>query len=112
MEQLLAYAPGDTRVAAHPGRPFAVHGAKVIERFSAMASTDFWGIAFAFSSVDRQEVTDAEPSGNPCLMRAACNLADRAEAGGPFATSAARESEKGMPGRTRTCGLWVRNPTL
>ena len=42
----------------------------VVERFPGTGSTDFWGISFAFSSLDRHEMSRDELDRELTLMRA------------------------------------------
>jgi hypothetical protein len=42
----------------------------VVEQFPGTGSTDFWGIAYAFPDVDRQDVSDQELARELALMRA------------------------------------------
>ena len=57
IERLLAYVPRYAKVtklarmkAAFTGTPVA----DVVERYPGKGSTDFWGISFAFSSIDQE----------------------------------------------------------
>jgi hypothetical protein len=43
----------------------------VVERYAGVGSTDFWGISFAFSDFDRQEMSGEELERELRLMRAA-----------------------------------------
>ncbi|MCB0142009.1 MAG: hypothetical protein KDE50_19050, partial [Caldilineaceae bacterium] len=72
IERLLSYAPRYAPVAKLAGMAdaFASSGAAhvdahvdaevnadIIERYAGTGSTDFWGISFAFSSIDQQPMT-------------------------------------------------------
>ena len=74
-ERLLAYLPRYAPVAALAGlgAEFAAvaAGADVVERYPGTGSTDFWGISFAFSGVDRQPRSGEELARELALMRAA-----------------------------------------
>ena len=73
MERLLSYLPRYAPVAKLAGMDaeFATTTSlDVVEHYTGNGSTDFWGISFAFSSLDRQEVTLAELSRELSLMQA------------------------------------------
>ncbi len=73
VERLLAYVPRYAAVAALAGMEpefAALTGAEVVERYPGVGSTDFWGISFAFSSIDRQVMTGAALERELALMRA------------------------------------------
>jgi len=72
VELLLSYLPRYFRVPelAGFGSAFpATATANVVEEYPGVGSTDFWGISFAFSSIDRQEVSSAELERELTLMR-------------------------------------------
>lgn len=72
-EALQAYIPRYAKVAklARLGGEFAaVTKAEVVERYEGPGSTDFWGISFGFSGIDRQEMSNAELTRQLSLMRA------------------------------------------
>jgi hypothetical protein len=74
VERLLAYLPRYAPVAKLAGIETefgAVTTAEVVERYPGTGSTDFWGISFAFSEIDRQEVSRSELERELALMRAA-----------------------------------------
>ncbi len=71
--RLQAYLPRYTAVAnlAGMGAEFAaISTVDVIERYQGTGSTDFWGISFAFSGIDRQAVSSAELERELTLMQA------------------------------------------
>jgi hypothetical protein len=73
IERLQAYLPRYANVAklAGMGAEFAVSTTiDVVERYPGTGSTDFWGISFAFSSIDRQAVSSEELERELTLMRA------------------------------------------
>jgi hypothetical protein len=77
IERLRAYVPRYAAVATLAGMAaeFAtLTGADVavdvIERYPGVGSTDFWGISFAFSSIDQQAMTDEALERELSLMRA------------------------------------------
>jgi hypothetical protein len=72
-ERLLAYLPRYAPVAklARMDAEFAaVTNADVVERYPGTGSTDFWGISFAFSGIDRQAMSGDELARELTLMRA------------------------------------------
>jgi hypothetical protein len=63
LERLQTYRPRYAPVARHAGleSEFAIDAPiEVVERYVGTGSTDFWGISFAFSENDRQEMSEAE----------------------------------------------------
>jgi hypothetical protein len=57
IERLLAYVPRYAPVTKLAGMQAAFAtstGVDVVERYRGIGSTDFWGISFAFSSIDQQ----------------------------------------------------------
>ncbi len=73
VERLLAYVPRYAAVAQLAGMGSAFEApaaADVIERYPGTGSTDFWGISFAFSSIDQQTVPDEALERELALMRA------------------------------------------
>jgi hypothetical protein len=82
-ELLLAYRPRYAPVAALAGlaAEFATDtGADVVGQFPGTGSTDFWGISFAFSSIDRQAMSDQELARELTLMRACWAFFDEVRA--------------------------------
>jgi hypothetical protein len=73
VERLHAYLPRYAPVAklAGMGDAFAA-GANidVVERYPGVGSTDFWGISFAFSEIDRQAMSSDELERQLTLLRA------------------------------------------
>jgi hypothetical protein len=73
IERVLSYAPRYAPVAQLAGMDAAFPStatADVIERYPGMGSTDFWGISFAFSAIDRQKMSSQELERELTLMRA------------------------------------------
>ena len=73
IEVLNSYRPRYVRVAELAGQEqqFAAAGAvDVVERYRGTGSTDFWGISFAFSAIDRDELSRSELERELTLMRA------------------------------------------
>jgi hypothetical protein len=80
LERLRAYLPRYARVASLAGMDaeFAdVSSAlDVVEEYPGNGSTDFWGISFAFSTIDWQAMSNAELARELKLMQAAWALFD------------------------------------
>ncbi len=77
MEQLVLYAPRYAAVAALAGMadeylpaPTTITSVDVVEEYPGTGSTDFWGISFAFSSIDQQAMSGEELERDLALMRA------------------------------------------
>jgi hypothetical protein len=73
IERLLSYVPRYAPVAQLAGMDTAfpaVATADVAERYPGTSSTDFWGISFAFSDIDRQAMSRDELDRELTLMRA------------------------------------------
>jgi hypothetical protein len=73
IERLLSYAPRYAAVAKLAGMEAAlakITGVDVVEQYPGTGSTDFWGISFAFSSIDRQAISGEELERELKLMRA------------------------------------------
>ncbi len=73
IERLLSYRPRYAKVAKLAGMDaeFAVNATiDVVEHYPGTSSTDFWGISFAFSGIDRQDISSEELERELTLMRA------------------------------------------
>ena len=73
IERLRAYLPRYAPVAKLAGleTEFAtITGVEVVERYPGTGSTDFWGISFAFSSIDQQTMPDDALARELALMQA------------------------------------------
>jgi len=73
IERLCAYLPRYAQVATLAGMEteFAAStGVDVVEQYPGTGSTDFWGVSFAFSSFDRQDMSSAELERELTLMQA------------------------------------------
>jgi hypothetical protein len=71
--RIQAYLPRYARVAklAGMGAAFAAIGpVDVVERYPGKGSTDFWGISFAFSDIDRQAISREELEHDLTLLQA------------------------------------------
>ena len=79
LERLVAYLPRYAKVAelAGMGAEFTIAtNANVVERYPGTGSTDFWGISFAFSSIDHEALTPEDLEREVTLMRACWALFD------------------------------------
>jgi hypothetical protein len=73
IERLLVYVPRYASVAKLAGMEAAVvnlTNVDVVEQYPGTGSTDFWGISFAFSSIDRQALSGEALERELTLMRA------------------------------------------
>ena len=73
IERLVAYLPRYAPVAKLAGMEaeFAAStNVDVVEQYPGTGSTDFWGISFAFSAFDRQDMSSEELARELTLMRA------------------------------------------
>ena len=80
MQRLLDYVPRYAKVAKLAKRDAEFSGVtrgKEIERYSGTGSTDFWGISFAFSSIDQRDLSDDELERELSLMRACWTYFDQ-----------------------------------
>jgi hypothetical protein len=73
IERLQSYLPRYAQVARLAGMDgafAALTTVDIVERYPGTGSTDFWGISFAFSSFDRQDLSSAELERELTLMQA------------------------------------------
>jgi hypothetical protein len=73
IERLLSYVTRYATVAKLAGMEAAFANrpvADVVEQYPGVGSTDFWGISFAFSSIDQQAMPDEALERELALMRA------------------------------------------
>src|SRR5690349_6809659 len=73
LERVQSYLPRYAQVAKLAGleAEFAASTtAEVVERYAGTGSTDFWGISFAFSDIDRQDMSREELDHALTLMQA------------------------------------------
>src|SRR6267154_537455 len=73
IERLLAYLPRYAHVAKLAGMDaeFAsITTTDVVEHYPGNGSTDFWGISFAFSGIDKQAMSSGELARQLTLMQA------------------------------------------
>lgn len=73
IERLFSYLPRYAQVALLAGLEAefaAITAVDVVEQYPGTGSTDFWGISFAFSSIDRQDMSSEELTRELTLMQA------------------------------------------
>jgi hypothetical protein len=73
IERLQAYLPRYAQVsklAGMDGEFSAITTVDIVEQYLGTGSTDFWGISFAFSSIDRQAISSSELERELTLMQA------------------------------------------
>ena len=78
-ERLLSYVPRYAVVAKLAGMESAFPhnaAADVVEQYSGTGSTDFWGVSFAFSSIDQQAMSSEALERELALMRAGWEFFD------------------------------------
>src|SRR6202022_2797735 len=75
----------------------------VVEPYPGVGSTDFWGISFAFSSIDRQDMSNAELARELTLMRACWAFFDEVR------SRVSAEMQRGPRGGGRDRGEIVRH---
>lgn len=79
IERLLTYIPRYARVAklAKMEAPLVdITGVEVVEQYPGTGSTDFWGISFAFSSIDQQTISGEELERELTLLQASWTYFD------------------------------------
>jgi hypothetical protein len=79
IEKLQSYLPRYAVVAKLAGMDSefaAMTKVDVVERYPGVGSTDFWGISFAFSSIDRQDMSSKELERELSLMQACWTFFD------------------------------------
>ncbi len=73
IERLQSYLPRYAKVAKLAGMDAefaAITDVDVVERYKGTGSTDFWGISFAFSSIDAQDMSSEKLERELTLMQA------------------------------------------
>jgi hypothetical protein len=106
IDKLRSYLPRYSEVAklARMGREFSSsNDVEVVDRHQGVGSTDFWGISFAFSEVDRQPMTDGDLRRQLNLMRACWRFFDEVRG------RVSAEMEKGPRGGGRDRDMIVRH---
>lgn len=79
LERLRSYLPRYAPVATGAGLmdEFTLEpDLEIVERYEGTGSTDFWGISFASSAIDRQDMTEAELDRELALLRACWSFFD------------------------------------
>src|SRR5579864_8474097 len=79
IERLQSYLPRYAQVAKLAGMAaeFAANTTiEVVEQYPGTGSTDFWGISFAFSSLDRQDMSSQELDRELTLLQACWTFFD------------------------------------
>lgn len=79
IERLRLYLPRYATVAELAGMDAefaAITTIDVVERYPGSGSTDFWGISFAFSDIDRQDLSSERLERELTLMRACWSFFD------------------------------------
>src|SRR5579884_3683467 len=108
VETLHSYLPRYAKVAALAGMDTELAlttTVDVVERYPGTGSTDFWGISFAFSSIDRQGMSDGELERELALMQACWRYFDDVRA------RVSVEMQRGPRGGGRTRDEIVRHVT-
>ena len=106
IERLLAYLPRYANVATLAGMEAAfaaIATVEVVEQYPGTSSTDFWGISFAFSRIDRQDLSIEELDRELTLMRACWAFFDAVR------SRVSAEMQKGPRGGGRDRGHIVRH---
>jgi hypothetical protein len=83
IERLLSYVPRYAPVTKLAGMEAAfanIAGADLVEHYPGTGSTDFWGISFAFSSIDRQAMSAEALERELALMQACWAFFDEVRA--------------------------------
>jgi hypothetical protein len=83
LERLLSYLPRYAPVAKLAGMDAelaSIATINVVDRYPGVGSTDFWGISFAFSDIDRQEMSRDALDRELTLMRACWAFFDEVRA--------------------------------
>ncbi|HEX6121762.1 MAG TPA: hypothetical protein VFY89_01315 [Ktedonobacterales bacterium] len=79
IERLQSYLPRYAQVATLAGMEAefaAITTVDVVEHYPGTGSTDFWGISFAFSNIDKQDLSSEELERELTLMQACWTLFD------------------------------------
>jgi hypothetical protein len=106
IEKLRSYLPRYAKVAELAGMDaeFAtITTVDVVEQYPGTGSTDFWGISFAFSSIDRQDLSSDELERELTLMQACWRFFDDVR------TRVSAEMQKGPRGGGRNRDRIVRH---
>jgi hypothetical protein len=79
IEKLLSYMSRYSKVAKLAGMNAefdAIKNLDVVEQYPGTGSTDFWGISFAFSSIDKEDMSSDELERELALMQACWEFFD------------------------------------
>ncbi len=79
IERLQSYLPRYDQVAKLAGMDggfAAITTVDMVEQYPGTGSTDFWGISFAFSSIDKQDISSGELERELALMQACWTFFD------------------------------------
>lgn len=109
VERLRSYIPRYAPVAKLAGMndAFATNGdVDLIERYPGVGSTDFWGISFAFSEIDHQELSSEELERQLALLQACWAHFDQ------VSSRVSAELEKGPRGGGRDRDQIVRHTLI
>ncbi|MCU0499925.1 MAG: hypothetical protein MUF87_21450 [Anaerolineae bacterium] len=80
IERLKSYLPRYAQIAKLAGMETsfaAINTVEIVEEYLGTGSTDFWGISFAFSSIDRQNVSIEALERELTLMQACWSFFDQ-----------------------------------
>jgi hypothetical protein len=106
LEKLQAYLPRYAKVAKLAGMDAqfaAITGVDVVEQYRGSGSTDFWGISFTFSSIDRRDMSSGELERELSLMQACWAFLDNVR------SRVSAEMQKGPRGGGRDRDTIVRH---
>ena len=79
IEKLQSYLPRYAPVAKLAGLDAefaAITTVEIAEKYQGVGSTDFWGISFAFSNIDKQDISSSELERELTLMQACWTFFD------------------------------------
>src|SRR5215467_11616419 len=106
IERLKSYLPRYAQVAKLAGMDGefgAISTVDLVEQYPGTGSTDFWGISFAFSSIDRQDMSSEELARELTLMRACWGFFDEVR------SRVSAEMQRGQRGGGRDRDVIVRH---
>jgi hypothetical protein len=106
IDQLLSYLPRYVPVVKLAGMDTefaAMTTIDVVEHYPGVGSTDFWGISFAFSGIDRQDMSSEALARELTLMRACWAFFDEVR------SRVSAEMQRGRRGGGRDRGQIVRH---
>jgi hypothetical protein len=109
IERLESYLPRYTpvaKLAGLDGEFAAITTVDVVEEYEGTGSADFWGISFAFSSIDKQDISSAELERELTLMQACWAFFDQVR------SRVSAEMQKGPRGGGRDRDRIVRHVVL